>query len=603
MPTNSPIHLLGKEVVDKVAAGEVIERPSSVVKELIENSLDAGSTRIIVEIRGGGIELIKVSDNGSGIPRDELALAFTRHATSKISTIEDLFRLNTLGFRGEALSSIAAVAKVQASSRRQNELEGSKIILEQSYKTDIVPIGMPVGTSIVVKDLFYNTPARRKFLKSPNKETSIIADLIERFVLANPSVSFNFIADGRELLITPERKTLRASAGYVYNAHLAQQLIEIYLQEEQLEIRGLISPPWVWKTNKSYYTAIVNSRIIKNRIINQAVEQAWGGPSDANKWPVFILHLSIPPDLFDVNVHPQKTEIKFTEEREIYETVFKAVRSALQNSKPIKELNSFQISSRYENPSTVREQPIIKEKNGVNYEINAKDNKDNAEEIFLQESVFPNNVLPPQDNYPSSARLKKTILGNTIKMLQPIGQLNATYLLAEGPEGLYIIDPHAAHERILFEKYLSEYQSGRITFHNLLVPETVTLNTLEAQLLIESLPKLSRLGFTIEYFGDTTFVIRSVPTGLNCQKGEVFDFITQLITSKPQIKPEEFFIKGIQMLACTHAVKLGKSLFYEESAYFLEELSKCKEPYHCPHGRPTIILLSHKELSSRFLRQ
>lgn len=596
------IQLLGREVIEKVAAGEVIERPASVIKELVENSLDASSTRISVEIQGGGIDLIKVSDNGIGILRDELVLAFTRHATSKITTLEDLYRLNTLGFRGEALSSIAAVAKVQASSRRYDKLEGYKILIEHHIKTEIAPVGMPIGTSIIAKDLFYNTPARRKFLKSPSRETSIITDLIERFVLTHPSVGFSYIADGREVLITPEGKTMRAAAGYVYNPGLAQQLIEFYFQDDKLEIRGLISPPWNWKTNKSYYTAVVNKRYIKNRLINQAVEEAWGGPGDTSKYPVFILHLSMPPDFFDVNVHPQKTEIKFVEENKVYDAVFKSISSAMQNIKPAKEANDFRTVI-YEIPFSAGKQSKIKDVNGPRYAPNSKDNNDDPV-VLSQDSFFSSSIIEADNNSPHAKSMTKTLPGNTIELLQPIGQLHGRYLLAEGGEGLYIIDPHAAHERILYEKYISEsQQSGAITCHNLLIPETVTLNTLETQLLIESLPKLSRLGFTIEYFGNTTFVIRAVPTGLDCRKGEVFDLITRLITSKHQIASEDFFIEGLKMLACTHAIKLGKPISHEEWVYFLEKLSNCKEPYHCPHGRPTIILLNHKELTTRFLRQ
>jgi DNA mismatch repair protein MutL len=601
----SPIKLLGKEVVEKVAAGEVIERPSSVVKELIENSLDAGSSRITVEIRRGGIELIKVSDNGSGIPRDELVLAFTRHATSKIKSAEDLFCLRTLGFRGEALPSIAAIAEVQASSRRHEDLEGSKIILQSPDRIDIVPIGMPVGTSIIVKNLFYNTPARKKFLKSPYKETNIITDLIERYVFASPDVSFNYIADGRELLITPEKKTLRASVGYVYNADLAQQLLEVNLQEGPCRITGLISPPWVSKTNKSYYTLIINNRIIKNRMINQAVEKAWGGPGNAKKWPIFILHLSVPSDFIDVNIHPQKTEVKFADESTVFEIVFKAIRSALETSKAIKKIDSFQIASNYLGKVAAKDHTMcsmMKEEKSLIYDENLRENKDLSARSLIQGTAFVNFITTP-DNYLSQTNLTKPILGNTIKILQPIGQLQGTYLVAEGAEGLYIIDPHAAHERILFEKYISESQLGILNFETLVFPETIKMNTLETQMLIENLPKLFELGFTIEYFGDTTFVVRTVPAGLDYQIGEICDFLIQLIMNKSQIRPEDFFIKGIQMLACQQAVKLNKAFTTSmEWNYFLEELSKCKEPYHCPHGRPTIILLSYKELASKFLR-
>lgn len=562
-----PIHILVPEVVSKIAAGEVVERPASVVKELVENSLDAAATQITIEVNGGGVRLIRVMDNGAGIPSTEVKKAFERYATSKVGTVTDLDNISTLGFRGEALPSIAAVSEVTLISRTSDEIAGTYIRLKDGVPVEKGPRGCPQGASVTVSNLFRNVPARLKFLKSQSTENSHISHLVSQYSLAFPEVRFVLSIDGRATLHTPGTGNLRDSLIQVYGLDVAQAMLEVAADTDTaLKVSGLVSPPSLSRSNRSYLSFFVNRRWVQSRMLAYAVEEAYHGMLMTGKHPVAVINIGLPPQEIDVNVHPTKTEVRFRRDRVVFSAVQKAVRTALVNMAPIPPLRVEPKATVF--PSATKPAPV--------FDIQAP-----------KPAALPDTTKP--------------LAKPSVPILRVLGQLDNSYVVAEGPDGMYLIDQHAAHERVLFEKLQAEWERKAVEVQGLLEPLTIELTTHHEGLLKDHKGTLAEYGFDIEPFGERTYRVRSVPAllkGENLAESliEVLDFLAEETTSNRQ---ERLAIA----LACHSAVRAGQILSHEEMTGLIRQLEATTSPHTCPHGRPTMIHLSSSRLAKEFGRR
>ena len=551
------IEVLSPEVVSKIAAGEVIERPASVVKELVENSLDARATEVNVEAQGGGVELIRVSDNGAGIPSPEVELAFHRYATSKISDLSDLESFSTLGFRGEALPSIAAVAEVEILTRAAREAVGSYLCLRKGEIAARESRARAQGTTVTVHRLFRYFPARLKFLKSRATENSHIAYLLSQYALIFPEVRFSLMLDKRVTLHTAGDGDLRNAASQIYGVETAQKMLEVKDRDAFVSISGLISPPSLSRTSRNCLSFFVNRRWIRSPLLTKAAEQAYHGLLMEGKHPIVILNLSLPGREIDVNVHPAKTDIKFHQEQAVFATVEKAVRGALSRAavaKPLRPLTA--LTGSYQPQSL----PMVSEREPV--------------------------LTAPLVSLP---------------VLRVLGQFAGTYIVAEGPEGLYLIDQHAAHERILYEKILSQRSKGEVEVQGLLEPMSIELSPREEEILNSNKDRLARFGFDIEPFGTRSYLIRSVPAlAGRANLAEVVSAIFTSLDGRDEATPWEE--KIAQSLACHSAIKGGQQLSHEEMLALIRQLEEATQPRTCPHGRPTMIQLTSRQLEKEFGR-
>ena len=553
-----PIKVLTPEVVSKIAAGEVIERPASVVKELIENSLDAGASQIAVEAQGGGIELIKVSDNGAGILASEVELAFHRYATSKISNLDDLEKISSLGFRGEALPSIAAVAEVEILTRAPSEAIGSYICLKKGEIVSRESRPRQQGTTVVIRRLFRYLPARLKFLKSATTENSHIAYLVNQYALAFPEVRFSLITDKRNNLSTQGDGSLRNAVSQIYGLEFAQRMLEVAEESAFAKVNGLVSPPSLNRTNRSYLTFLVNRRWIHSPLLARAAEEAYHGLLMEGRHPVVILNLALPGRELDVNVHPTKAQVKFHNEQVMFATVKKAIREALSKASMAKPIAM---------PTMVR--------------------------AYQQRSF-----TMVSDKEPTFTAPLPTL---SLPILRVIGQLSNTYIIAEGPEGLYLIDQHAAHERILYERVLAQRSRQEVEVQGLLEPVTIELNPREEEILRANKDMLAQFGFDIEPFGDKSYLIRTIPAlATRANLDEVMSAVLSDLGSKDEVTSWEQQIA--QSLACHSAIKAGQQLSNEEMLALIRQLEQANQPRTCPHGRPTMIQLTSYQLEKEFGR-
>ncbi len=540
------IRVLSPEVAARIAAGEVIERPASVVKELIENALDAGATAIQIEIQEGGFAWIRVADNGSGIPRDQAPLALARFATSKIRTAEDLSRVRTLGFRGEALPSIAAVARVEILTRTAGETEGTRLIAEEGRLT-VQPAASPVGTAVTVRDLFYNTPARRRFLKSPLRETERVRETVFRYALGYPRVAFRLVIDGREALIAPPGTSLERAA-QIWGREVADELIPISWEAADLRIHGLISRPTLGRASRAFQHFYVNGRPVRSGLLAVALERPYAGRLPAGRYPLAILHIELPPAFVDVNVHPQKAEVRFSQERSVYWGVSQAVEAALAGFP-------------------------------------------RSEEAAI---AWPLEVAPP----PARPLAEPSPEYGRPSRWRALGQLLQSYILAQSDEGLIVVDQHAAHEQVLFERLWAGGAASPLPS-----PEVLPLSAREAEHLEAELETLRSLGFDLEPFGGNTFVVRAIPAPLAGQPvSALFDAVLEEAAAlrRGSGDPRE---RIAMRLACTAAVKAGDGLSPAEMQALLDALQEAWSPSTCPHGRPAWFLLSREEIERRFLRR
>ena len=569
-----PIQILNSDLVSKIAAGEVIERPASVVKELIENSLDASASQITVEVRGGGISLLRVTDNGSGIPAAEVDLAFQRHATSKISSVDDLEKISSLGFRGEALPSIAAVSLIELFTQTTDEAAGTFLSLKGGEVTEKLGRGRSPGTTVTVRNLFYNVPARRKFLKSWATENSHISLVVGQYGLAFPEVRFTLYNEGKVSLRTPGNGSLRDAAVDVYGLEIAQELLEIGQQAEEIspKVSGLIGPPQQARSNRSYMSFFLNRRWIRSPMLAYAVEEAYHGLLMTGKHPVAILNIYLEPSDVDVNVHPTKAEVRFRNEHVVFASVQKAVRAALVQKTPV---------------------PMI--------EIPASSH--------LKLSPLPNQgrLMTPStgdDHVPASLG---QLLTSHLPILRVLGQVSNCYIIAEGPEGVYLIDQHAAHERVLFEKIRTQRAKQQVEVQGLLEPFLLEATPQQQIILKSEIDNLSGYGFAVEPFGENSFLVRSVPAVLadavkNSSQGlgEALKEIIDALSEGEKANWEERIEASV---ACHGAVKAGQVLSHEEMRELCRLLEKAAMPRTCPHGRPTMVHLSASQLEKEFGRR
>jgi DNA mismatch repair protein MutL len=586
----SNIKVLDEDVASQIAAGEVIERPSSVVKELVENAIDAEASEIRVRVDGAGKELIEVSDNGSGIHEKELHLAVTRHATSKLKTADDLFTIHTLGFRGEALASIASVSRFEMVSCHYQAQMAGKIIVDAGKTVSLEAVGAPKGTSISIRNLFYNVPARLKFLKAESTEKQHVSGLLTRYALAYPEIRFHLIFDDRIFLQTSGNGNRREILGQLYGADIAKKMLEIKLTENDYQVVGFISPISITRSNRKDLTFFVNGRWVHDVSLNAALQRAYHTMIMVGRYPIAVQFLSVPVGDVDVNVHPAKAEIRFRNPDYIFSLVQRAVRRGLLTYSPIPEigLKTWQNLPDPENQKEFEWKPasILNESEMVD-DLNSD-----------------NGTISSDDPVPSTINLhNNTGMISIMPVLRLVGQIGAAYLVAEGPDGLYLIDQHAAHERVLFEKMMSQL-SQTIPAQALLSPEIITLPPQQALILEKNLTILQKLGFEVVEFGPNTFQLRSIPamlTGIDpaaAVRVVVEDFEDDETPLANQIEAK------VAARVCKRgAVKAGQILTREEQQALLIGLESCVSPRTCPHGRPTMIHLSVDLLEKQFGRR
>ena len=678
------IYVLDQHTINQIAAGEVIERPASVVKELVENAIDAGSNGITVEIKEGGISLIRVTDNGKGIIRDEVKIAFLRHATSKIKTAEDLLYVNSLGFRGEALSSIAAIAKVELVTKTDGDLTGVRYQIHGGKEVGYEEIGCPEGTTFLVRDLFYNVPARKKFLKSPATQASHIDTLMQRIALSHPNISFKFIHNGQMKLQTSGNGNVKDIIYHIYGREAALSLLPLKAQRETIAVEGFIGKPIFSRGNRGFENYFVNGRFIKNKVITQAIEEAYRTFTMVHKYPFTALNITIDNSLIDVNVHPAKLEVRFRNGEEIFAFLTETIRKTLTEQELIPDvpigatekkreivLNGTSLNKTVENgthgifvPKTFaepfekqriqQENEFLKEyvkpinpyslknpKVGDRFIESAKDlvdqmipdkmpNQRNDKQIgeMVKQETEELQKVNVQDSsslmedketmkYPVAeekevqssepsiiAEEQLTFLEEAVKPKKRlIGQLFKTYWLFEFENQLYILDQHAAHEKVNYERLMKEYKNRQICSQQLAPPILLTLTMQEQTILEEYKSYFEQLGFHIEPFGGNEYRITAVPATLyGMEDKEAFLTLLDSISTDMEITDPEKITDRIATMACKASVKGNQKLSYEEVEALMEQLMTLENPYTCPHGRPTIISMSQTEIEKRFKR-
>jgi DNA mismatch repair protein MutL len=591
------IHLLPPEVASQIAAGEVVERPASVVKELLENSLDAGARQISIHIREAGQRLVEVADDGCGIPTNEIILSVERHATSKLISADDLFSIETLGFRGEALASIGSVSRLTITSRVSSAVAGSRLQVDGGQVSQVQKVGTPIGTIVRVEDLFYNVPARLKFLKHPSTERRHIDQLVTRYALAYPDVRFHLYQDERPSLMTSGNGNRREILATLYGVEVARQMLEVLAEEEDLSISGFISPISLSRSNRREIIFFVNGRPVQDPALGTALVQAYHTLLMVGRYPLSILLLKLPADSVDVNVHPTKAEVRFKNADLVFRGVQRAVRRALLAHSPVPSISG-----------NLRWQAEAASKSVVGHidpawNISADLNNQAADAVSTTHD--PSSV-------PSQGQSKLTGFG--VPLLRLVGQIASAYLVAEGPDGLYLIDQHAAHERVLFESFMAMWaddhptddggRQQKIPSQALLQPVNVDLPPASARLVEEQLPVLNQLGFQVELFGKGSFLVRSIPSLLaGMDPSAALSVIVEEFEEDETPLKAQTEARIIARVCKRAAVKAGQVLSPDEQKALLLDLEACQSPRTCPHGRPTMIHLSVDLLERQFGRK
>ncbi len=642
------ISVLDKNTIDKIAAGEVVERPSSIVKELVENAIDSGASAISVEIKDGGISLVRVTDNGGGINKDEIKTAFLRHATSKITKAKDLFNIHTLGFRGEALSSISGIAKCEVISKPSAQLTGVRYVIEGGYEVSFEDVGAPVGTTMIVRDVFFNTPARRKFLKSVTTETAYITDLMEKFMLCNLDVSIRYIVNNQTRLQSSGNGDLKEVIYQIYGREVHKALVEVDHKADDISIKGFIAKPEISSSNRNQLIYFVNGRYVKDKHIIKAIEDGYADRMMQHKYPFAVLMIEINTEIVDVNVHPSKMEIRFSEESYIYEKVKEAIESSLKKAYMIREAKIDE-----EKKSSLKRSferlPEPFEKNKLSLlnkdenrsQITAKETE--TKEEFLKD--LPQIDLSEKTNYPPDKiqidpeifrynvnhLLERTLLSDSgknsefigkyedkkepsfeqldfmdkkaSKKRNIIGQIFDTYWIVEFDKSMYIIDQHAAHEKVLYERFLKQLDNEEIASQIISPAGVISLSSIEADAVEKHLASLRKLGFEIEHFGGREYSISAIPTILPSIDKEVWlkELITELL-EVDSAKNTESILEKIASMSCKAAIKGNQRISYEEARILIDELLELDNPYNCPHGRPTVIQMTKTEIEKKFKR-
>lgn len=635
------ITVLDQNTINKIAAGEVIERPASVVKELLENAIDAQATAVTVEIKDGGTSLIRVTDNGSGIPKDQIPLAFLRHATSKIRTVEDLFLISSLGFRGEALASVASVSQVELITKTGDSLTGSRYQIEGGEERTLEEIGAPEGTTIIVRNLFYNTPARRKFLKTPMTEGSHVSAVVEKIALSHPDISIRFIMNNQNKLYTSGNHNQKDLIYTVFGREIAANLLLVDTAEDEIKISGFIGKPVIARANRNYENYFINGRYIKSNIISRAIEEAYKPFMMQHKYPFTMLHLTIAPGTLDVNVHPTKMELRFSDGEKVYRSVYKAISSALAHKELIPEVNLVEqkekeakklaerLAPRPEPFEVRRREKLGEEAPATGYSQAPPPKPTSVNELmpdWLKERKKKKNQVPSVSSSPSDKtnqpqpeaepQIQPEIQPEQLELFDGklldarartkhrlIGQLFATYWLVEFNQQLYIIDQHAAHEKVLYEKTLNVLKTRAYDTQMIEPPIILTLTMNEEVLLKKYMSYFTGMGFEIEHFGGKEYTVRGVPANLFsiARKDLLIEMLDGLSEDMSLHNPDIIYEK-VASMSCKAAVKGHMTLTLAEADSLIDQLLELDNPYACPHGRPTIISMSQYELEKKFKR-
>lgn len=677
------IKLLNQETIDKIAAGEVVERPASVVKELVENAIDAKATAVTVEIKEGGLSLIRITDNGCGIPHSQAPIAFLRHSTSKIEQAEDLLSVTSLGFRGEALSSIAAVSQVELITKTYEELTGTRYVIEGSKEIANEEIGAPEGTTFLVRNLFYNVPARRKFLRSPQTEGNYISDCMERLALSHPEISFKFIHNGQTKMHTSGNSKEKDLIYHIYGRDITAALLPIEEQTEFFQIKGFIGKPLIARGNRNYENYFINGRYIKSSLLSKAVEEAYKGFLMQRQYPFCVLYLTMDSDLLDVNVHPTKMELRFSKNEEIYRALFDLIRKALTHKDFIPEVGvdeaKKQRNGRFSNASHVQQkklppgfaapEPFEQRRLQELREAVAKDSPYErkyqpdqsaprpVQESITQESPSSPKAVPenlavfdkllaqsspagggrgdlelsvqetvtygeenaqksveettktktPPDGLYKQRQLEEIsedfLTEDARKKHQIIGCLFDTYWLVQYEDKLFIIDQHAAHEKVLYEKTMKKVKNQTFSSQRLSPPVILTLNRTEAEILEKYRKEIAAFGYEAEPFGGKEYAITAIPADFTDidMKAMFLEMLDDFANTGGKDSPE-LILEKVASMSCKAAIKGRQRISRQETEQLIDELLQLENPYHCPHGRPTIISMSRYEIEKKFKR-
>lgn len=670
------IQVLDQKTIDKIAAGEVVERPASVVKELVENSIDSGATAITVEIKEGGISLIRVTDNGCGIPAEQVSIAFLRHATSKITSIEDLLTVRSLGFRGEALSSIAAVGQVELITKTGDAMTGLRYEIHGGIEQNVEEIGCPEGTTFIVRNLFYNTPARRKFLKTAMTEGNYVSELVEQIAMSHPDISFKFVNNGQNKLSTSGNGSLKDILYHIYGRDIAANLLPIEAERNGMKISGYVAKPYISRGNRSFEHYFVNGRYIKSPIITKAIEEAYKTFVMIHKFPFVAIYLTVDSKLLDVNVHPRKMEMRYSRGDELYKFIFEEIRYVLLQKELIPEVSQTAARKKADpEPPAAPSVPEPFETNRRKQEsVYSSEKKDNFQSFYGLQNETPPTVHEKEAIYQATVTLEdasapvvtaehitseritsgieassKNPSEKNISVEQPsiesleqtsaetgtpepevqsnirkdqislfesgfmteearpkhrlIGQLFKTYWLIEYENNLFIMDQHAAHEKVMYEKLMKQYEKREILSQQIHPPLVISVNPVEQEALRKNMDFFEQMGFQIESFGGNEYMLRAVPLetyGLAAQ--DIFiDFVDSL-TEEGNHLNIDLFIYKIATMACKAAVKGNMKLSFAEADALIDQLLQLDNPYNCPHGRPTIIAMTETELEKKFRR-
>lgn len=652
------IALLSQETIDKIAAGEVIERPSSVVKELVENAIDAGSSAVTVEIKEGGISFIRISDNGCGIEREQIPLAFLRHSTSKIKSVEDLFTVTSLGFRGEALSSIAAVSQVELITKTNGDFTGSRYLIEGSKEVSLEEIGAPDGTTFIVRNLFYNTPARKKFLKSAQTEGTYIHELMQRMILSHPDVAFKFIMNNQVKLQSSGNGNIKDIIYHLYGRDITKALLPIAHESELFKVSGFIGKPMISRGNRGYELYFVNGRFIRSQILSKAIEDAFKPFLMQHQYPFTVLYFEIDSSLLDVNVHPTKMELRFSNQQELYREVQNVLSAALVHRDIIPEVpvdtpkknemevpkiekvmpEPFEQKRLEEIRKAVRKDSPYEIKYPVSRPMGTGSVSSAAQEKLLDtiKSMPPEDMmeeriqkepLPEQSKKETEKELAKEAYvlreeetygakpegsyeqGSFLKEEEMakqkiIGQLFDTYWLVEYNDRLFIVDQHAAHEKVMYEKLKKQFEKKEFTSQAISPPIVITLSMREAEALERFKEQFTKLGFEIEHFGGAEYSICGVPGNLYRlnTKDVLIEMLDELTDGISERATADVILDKIASMSCKAAVKGSQRLSLPEMEQLMKDLMKLDNPYNCPHGRPTIIAMSKYEIEKKFKR-
>ena len=652
------IKVLSEDTIDKIAAGEVVERPMSVVKELVENAMDAGSTAITVEIKNGGIDFIRVTDNGQGIAASEVRVAFYRHATSKIRSAEDLSSISSMGFRGEALSSIAAVAQVELITKTKDAITGVRYAIEGAIEKDFEEVGAPDGTTFLVKNLFYNTPVRRKFLKQPQTEGSYVGELLERLALARPDISFKFVQNGQVKFHTPGNGDLKEVIYRIYGREIASHLVPIEVKEERLTMKGFLGKPEINRSNRNFEHYFINSRYVKSKILAKAIEDGYKQYVMQHKFPFVVLHFGMSTEDVDVNVHPTKMEVRFSDEQYVYKTVVQSIISTFRSKELIvnatfgkdnkvsrmenmpvydktKVPEPFMVSKPAKEPIVQKpvtaslpvKEPIKKVKPFVldfTEEAVAKEALSKEPVTMMREEPFVDIYSPKaSDENKQSITAEQNILEHiqiaeavqetlfeeqfltekSKETYEILGQIFGTYWIVSYSDRMYMIDQHAAHEKVKYERLVAAIQKKEVITQSIMPPVILQTSAKEEQVILERLDAFLKLGFEIEEFGDHAFCLRAVPVDLyGCSYEELFKEVLDELMEGAVSGTPEVVANKLAGMACKAAVKGNMKLSREEAVKLIDELLTLENPYHCPHGRPTIISMTKQEIEKKFKR-